>query len=121
MAGLVPTAHQLLPCVPPPCPPVCIINCYPVSPLVAPLYTTGTSSTARPAPNAPPSVLQMGILQDGMSPQQRQRIMQRFASGELRALAVPDVVARGLDLPGVDLVVCWGPPQDAVNYAHRWV
>jgi len=49
----------------------------------------------------------------------RQRALERFARGEVRALVVSDVAARGLDLPRVDCVVNLELPSSAAHYAHR--
>jgi superfamily II DNA/RNA helicase len=49
----------------------------------------------------------------------RQRALERFARGEVRALVVSDVAARGLDLPFVDAVVNLELPSSAAHYAHR--
>ena len=40
-------------------------------------------------------------------------------AGACDVLVATDVAARGLDLPGVELVVHADPPKDADAYAHR--
>ena len=50
---------------------------------------------------------------------QRHRALQRFASGEVRALVATDVAARGIHVDAVGCVVHFDPPNDEKDYLHR--
>jgi Superfamily II DNA and RNA helicases len=50
---------------------------------------------------------------------QRDRVMGRFRSGDLKVLAATDVAARGLDVDDVDLVINFDLPYDHESYVHR--
>ncbi|QJD84100.1 DEAD/DEAH box helicase [Cohnella herbarum] len=51
--------------------------------------------------------------------QERGEVMQRFRQGRTKLLIATDVAARGLDLPGLPLVVQFEPALDADHYVHR--
>ncbi len=50
---------------------------------------------------------------------QRDRVMGRFRTGEIRMLVATDLAARGLDIDGVEAVINYDMPFDAENYVHR--
>ena len=50
---------------------------------------------------------------------QRERVLKKFKSGEVRALLVSDLAARGLDIPNCDCVINLELPTDEVHYVHR--
>jgi ATP-dependent RNA helicase DeaD len=49
----------------------------------------------------------------------RRKLLTRFRTGELPVLVATDLAARGLDLPGVELVVNYSLPETPVAYMHR--
>ncbi|MFR9580345.1 MAG: DEAD/DEAH box helicase [Rikenellaceae bacterium] len=49
----------------------------------------------------------------------RQHIIERFRSGEQVLLVATDIVARGVDVEGVDYIFNYGLPQDVEHYVHR--
>lgn len=49
----------------------------------------------------------------------RQRVLQALASGEVSVLVATDVAARGLDIPGLALVVNHDLPRSADDHRHR--
>ena len=49
----------------------------------------------------------------------RDRVMQRFRSGDLQFLIATDVAARGLDIPDVQHVVNFDLPHSPEDYVHR--
>jgi len=49
----------------------------------------------------------------------RERIMTRARSGDLRFLVATDVATRGIDIPDLSHVVQFEPPQDPEAYVHR--
>lgn len=50
---------------------------------------------------------------------ERGEVMQRFRKGRTSLLIATDVAARGLDIPGLPLVVQLEPALDADHYVHR--
>ncbi|CAM9135529.1 unnamed protein product [Ectocarpus sp. 8 AP-2014] len=50
---------------------------------------------------------------------QRDNIIQRFRTGEIWVLICTDLVARGIDFKGVNMVINYDFPQSAVSYIHR--
>lgn len=50
---------------------------------------------------------------------QRNKIIERFKSGDLWCLICTDVLARGVDFKGVNLVINYDVPRTAQAYVHR--
>jgi ATP-dependent RNA helicase DeaD len=50
---------------------------------------------------------------------QRDRVMQRFRSGQVEILVATDVAARGLDIEHVSHVINYDIPEDPDSYVHR--
>ena len=59
------------------------------------------------------------VLSGDVSQGTRLRLLEEFKEGKLPVLVATDVAARGLHIPGVDLVVNYDLPQDAEDYVHR--
>lgn len=59
------------------------------------------------------------FLHGDLSPIKRRKLIERFREGELPILVATDLAARGLDLPGVDLVVNYSLPEGPSAYLHR--
>jgi ATP-dependent RNA helicase RhlE len=51
--------------------------------------------------------------------EQRERTMQQFRNGESKVLIATDISARGIDVPGVELVVNYDLPESPEYYVHR--
>jgi ATP-dependent RNA helicase RhlE len=49
----------------------------------------------------------------------RKATMERFRNGELKVLIATDVSARGIDVPGVEMVVNYDLPESPEHYVHR--
>lgn len=49
----------------------------------------------------------------------REQILQKFKNKTLPILIGTDVLSRGIDVEGIDLVVNFDAPQDAEDYVHR--
>jgi ATP-dependent RNA helicase RhlE len=58
-------------------------------------------------------------LHGGMSQPQRERALDRFATGKNDVLVATDVAARGLDLDGITHVINFDAPADEKAYVHR--
>jgi superfamily II DNA/RNA helicase len=54
-----------------------------------------------------------------MSQPQRERALDRFATGKNDVLVATDVAARGLDLDGITHVINFDAPADEKAYVHR--
>lgn len=54
-----------------------------------------------------------------LSQLQRLGALNKFKSGQSKILVATDVVARGLDIPQVDVVINYDIPQDSKLYIHR--
>ena len=55
----------------------------------------------------------------GMEQEERDRIMGEFRTGSIRILLSTDLTARGIDVPGVSLVINYDLPNDKAQYIHR--
>ncbi|MBB5222565.1 ATP-dependent RNA helicase RhlE [Amaricoccus macauensis] len=49
----------------------------------------------------------------------RQRALDAFRAGRVRVLVATDIVARGIDVPGITHVVNYDLPDEAESYVHR--
>ncbi|HEY3449999.1 MAG TPA: DEAD/DEAH box helicase [Myxococcales bacterium] len=63
--------------------------------------------------------LEAEFLHGDLSPNKRRQVIEHFRSGELPVLVASDLAARGLDLPGVELVVNYSLPETPAAYLHR--
>src|SRR3954468_5024861 len=60
-----------------------------------------------------------GSLHGDMNQKERSRTLNRVRDGRVRVLVATDVAARGLDVPGINLVVNYDAPRMADDYVHR--
>lgn len=60
-----------------------------------------------------------GALHGGKTQSARNRTLQAFRDGKIRALVATDVAARGIHIDGIDLVVHVDPAADHKDYLHR--
>ena len=65
----------------------------------------------------------MGFKADGMlsdlEQKEREEVMLRFKNRETQILVATDIVARGIDIDGIDLVMNYDVPRDPEDYIHR--
>lgn len=59
------------------------------------------------------------IIHGGKEQKERNQALKKFKEGEVNLLIATDVSARGVDVPGVELVVNYDLPEVAENYVHR--
>jgi len=59
------------------------------------------------------------IIHGGKEQKERNQALKKFKEGEVNLLIATDVSARGVDVPGVELVVNYDLPDIAENYVHR--
>ena len=63
--------------------------------------------------------LNVDVIHAERTQMQRNTIIDRFKSGELWCLICTDVLARGVDFKGVNLVINYDVPRSAQAYVHR--
>ena len=63
--------------------------------------------------------MNVDVIHAERTPTQRAKIIERFKSGELWCLICTDVLARGIDFKGVNLVINYDVPRTAQAYVHR--
>lgn len=50
---------------------------------------------------------------------QREEVMRQFQKGEIRLLISSDTIARGIDIPNIDVVINYDIPSYTETYIHR--
>jgi superfamily II DNA/RNA helicase len=60
-----------------------------------------------------------GALHGDMHQNDRTRTLNQVRDGRMRVLVATDVAARGIDVPGINLVVNYDAPRQAEDYVHR--
>lgn len=50
---------------------------------------------------------------------QREEVMRQFKHGKIKILVATDILSRGIDIKGIDLVINYEVPHDAEDYVHR--
>lgn len=63
--------------------------------------------------------LNVDVIHAERSPKQREDVIKRFKNGDVWVLITTDVIARGVDFKGVNLVINYDVPQSAQAYVHR--
>ncbi len=65
----------------------------------------------------------MGIhaeaIHSGLEQQHREKVLQDFTNRQIHVLVATDVVSRGIDITGIEMVINYNVPQDAEDYVHR--
>ncbi len=62
---------------------------------------------------------EVGIIHGNKSQNARQRALAGFRDGSVRILVATDIVARGIDVPGITHVINFDLPDEAESYVHR--
>jgi ATP-dependent RNA helicase RhlE len=63
--------------------------------------------------------LPVGAVHSDLEQDERERQLQGFRSGNIPIIVATDVLSRGIDIKGIDLVLNFDVPQDAEDYVHR--
>jgi len=68
-------------------------------------------------------LVQSGVQADRISSDleqdQREEVMRKFRNKQINVLVATDVISRGIDVDGIDMVVNFDVPRDAEDYVHR--
>jgi len=60
-----------------------------------------------------------GVLHGDIPQKQREVTMELFRQSKVQVLLTTDVMARGIDLPDLDLIIQVEPPMECESYVHR--
>lgn len=58
-------------------------------------------------------------IHSGLEQSERENVLQKFTNREINVLVATDVMSRGIDIDGIDMVINYNVPQDAEDYIHR--
>ena len=50
---------------------------------------------------------------------EREEVMNRFKSRQIRILVATDIISRGIDVEDIDMIINYDVPHDAEDYVHR--
>jgi len=83
------------------------------------VFTRTKHSADRVARHLEQGGIRAGAIHGNKTQNARQRALEGFRKGQLRALVATDIAARGIDVDGVTHVINFDLPNDAENYVHR--
>ncbi|WP_261806672.1 DEAD/DEAH box helicase [Lapidilactobacillus luobeiensis] len=63
--------------------------------------------------------LRVAKIHGGLQPRERKRVMKQIENLEYQYVVATDLAARGIDIPGVSLVINYELPQDQEFFIHR--
>ncbi len=61
----------------------------------------------------------VGHISSDLEQAEREKVMLAFRNRQIECLVATDVLSRGIDIDGIDLVINYDVPQDAEDYVHR--
>lgn len=63
--------------------------------------------------------LNVDVINAERTPKQREEIIQKFKNGDLWCLITTDILSRGIDFKGINLVINYDIPNSSQAYVHR--
>ena len=63
--------------------------------------------------------LKVGGISSDLEQSDREKILRQFKNGEVEVLVATNIMARGIDIDGIELVINYDVPRDAEEYVHR--
>jgi superfamily II DNA/RNA helicase len=63
--------------------------------------------------------LNVGMISSDLEQKDRERVMMDFRNRKINILVATDVISRGIDIDGIDLIINFDAPRDAEDYVHR--
>tara|TARA_B100000614_G_scaffold255209_1_gene271824 strand:- start:1980 stop:3188 length:1209 start_codon:yes stop_codon:yes gene_type:complete len=58
-------------------------------------------------------------MHSGLNQQQREKTIQDFKNKKIKILVATDILSRGIDIKGIEIVINYEVPNDAEDYVHR--
>lgn len=83
------------------------------------IFTRTKHGADRVAKHLHDSGIQSGAIHGNKAQNARQRALNSFRTGRIRALVATDIAARGIDVEGVTHVINFELPNDPESYVHR--
>uniref|UniRef100_A0A1B0G7J1 ATP-dependent RNA helicase n=1 Tax=Glossina morsitans morsitans TaxID=37546 RepID=A0A1B0G7J1_GLOMM len=63
--------------------------------------------------------IRIGELSASLNAKERSKMLSSFIRGKINGLVCTDALARGIDIPQVDIVISYDPPRHIKTYIHR--
>jgi len=63
--------------------------------------------------------LSVKAIHSDLEQKEREEVLRDFTSRKTQVLVATDILARGIDIEGIDLVINYDVPRDAEDYVHR--
>lgn len=63
--------------------------------------------------------VKIGVIHSDLTQQQRDDVVKSFREGNVWILICTEIISRGIDFKGVNLVVNYDFPPTAISYIHR--
>lgn len=63
--------------------------------------------------------LDVAAVESGMEQKDREQVLRQFKNGTIPIVVATDVLSRGIDVKGIDLVLNYDVPGDGEDYVHR--
>lgn len=60
-----------------------------------------------------------GVIHSDLEQTEREEVLRQFRNRNIEVLVATDIIARGIDIPDVDVVINFDVPRDAEDYVHR--
>ena len=61
----------------------------------------------------------VGAIHSDLEQKVRQDVLRDFTARKIKVLVATDILSRGIDIDGIDLVINYNVPRDAEDYIHR--
>ena len=61
----------------------------------------------------------MAVFHSGLEQSERESVMLKFRSGEIKLIIATDILSRGIDIDNIEMVVNFDVPKDPEDYVHR--
>jgi ATP-dependent RNA helicase RhlE len=63
--------------------------------------------------------MSVGMISSELEQAEREKVMLAYRNRQIEILVATDVVSRGIDVDGIDMVINYDVPRDAEDYVHR--
>ena len=63
--------------------------------------------------------LNAAVIHSDLEQSEREEVLRQFRNRNIEILVATDIIARGIDIPDIDVVINYDVPRDAEDYVHR--